>query len=530
MQHSSAGLDASRHAYIVGGGIAGLAAAALLVRDGGMPGERIHVLEQTDRLGGSLDGAGNAADGYVIRGGRMFERHFACTFDLFDSIPSLSDADTSVTDEIREFTRKILTSSKARLMVAGKKIEAPTLGLNFRDKWKLARLLLRSEASLDGMTIEEYFAPRFFKTNFWFIWCSMFAFQPWHSVAEMRRYMRRFMHLMPGFNKLEGIHRTTYNQFDSLILPLTHWLEKQGVDLATEVSVHDLEFSDDPSATTVTGIVLDPGADPSRIDVGEHDLVFVTLGSMTEDSALGSMTRPPTVELDPHRGAWALWRRLARRADSFGRPEAFYGDVPRSSWESFTVTLTDPTFFEFMERFTGNPAGTGGLVTIKDSTWLMSVVLAYQPHFLNQPSDIWVLWGYALHPDRPGDYVGKPMSACSGREILEELFHHLPVGDAKQRVLDSANCIPCTMPYITSQFMRRSRGDRPPVLLPGTSNLAFLGQFTEVPEDTVFTVEYSVRTAQTAVYGLLGGIRKPTALYRGYLNPLVVLRAALAMS
>ena len=530
MQHSSADLDASRHAYIVGGGIAGLAAAALLIRDGGMPGERIHVLEQTDRLGGSLDGAGNAIDGYVIRGGRMFERHFACTFDLFANIPSLTDPDTSVTDEIHAFTRRIITSSKARLVAAGKKIEAPPLGLNLRNKWRLSTLLSRSEASLAGVTIEEFFSPGFFETNFWLMWCTMFGFQPWHSVAEMRRYMRRFMHLMPGFNRLEGIHRTTYNQFDSLILPLTRWLEQQGVNLATEVAVLDLDFSDDSATTAVTGIVLDDGADPSRIQVGERDLVFVTLGSMTEDSALGSMTRPPTVELKPDRGAWALWRNIAKRGESFGRPEIFCGDVPKSSWESFTVTLTDPTFFEFMERFTGNPAGTGGLVTIKDSTWLMSVVLAYQPHFLNQPADTWVFWGYALHPDRPGDRVGKPMSACSGWEILEELFHHLPVGDTEQRILGSANCVPCMMPYITSQFMARSRGDRPPVLPAGTSNLAFLGQFCEVPEDTVFTVEYSVRTAQTAVYGLLGGTREPTAMYRGYLNPAVALRAALAMS
>jgi oleate hydratase len=531
MQHSPTDSDASRHAYIVGGGIAGLAAAALLVRDGGIPGEHIHVLEQSDRLGGSLDGAGNATDGYVIRGGRMFERHFACTFDLFDSIPSLTDPDTSVTDEILEFTQRIVTSSKSRLVAAGKKIEAPSLDLGIRDKWRLGRLFLRSEASLDGMTIEQYFAPDFFETNFWFMWSSMFAFQPWHSVAEMRRYMRRFMHLMPGFNRLEGIHRTTYNQFDSLILPLTRWLEEQGVQLATEVSVLDLEFSDDdPSATAVTEIVLDPNAEPNRISVDERDLVFVTLGSMTEDSALGSMTRPATVDLGPDRGAWGLWRNIARRADSFGRPEAFCGDVPKSSWESFTVTLTDPTFFECMERFTGNPAGTGGLVTFKDSTWRMSVVLAYQPHFLNQPSDIWVFWGYALHPNRPGDRVGKPMSACSGQEILEELFHHLPVGAAEQRILSSANCIPCAMPYITSQFMPRSRGDRPPVLPAGTSNLAFLGQFCEVPEDTVFTVEYSVRTAQTAVYGLLGSVRRPTSMYRGYLNPLVILRAARAMS
>jgi oleate hydratase len=35
-------------------------------------------------------------------------------------------------------------------------------------------------------------------------------------------------------------------------------------------------------------------------------------------------------------------------------------------------------------------------------------------------------------------------------------------------------------------------------------NLAFLGQYAELPEDVVFTVETSVRSAMMAVWGLTG--------------------------
>jgi oleate hydratase len=160
----------------------------------------------------------------------------------------------------------------------------------------------------------------------------------------------------------------------------------------------------------------------------------------------------------------------------------------------------------------------------------MSVVLAYQPHFANQPDDAWVFWGYGLHPERKGNRVDKPMAECSGRELLTELFHHLPVGEAEDRIVASANCIPCAMPFITSQFMPRDAGDRPQVVPAGASNFAFLGQYCEVPEDTVFTVEYSVRTAQTAVYDLLDLDRQVTPLYRGYLRPGVVLRALRALA
>ncbi|MGZ7443103.1 oleate hydratase [Paenibacillus sp. TH7-28] len=67
----------------------------------------------------------------------------------------------------------------------------------------------------------------------------------------------------------------------------------------------------------------------------------------------------------------------------------------------------------------------------------------------------------------------------------------------------TTNVIPCMMPYITSQFMPRIMGDPPQVVPQGSVNLAFLGQFAEVPDDCVFTVEYSIRTAMMAVYCLL---------------------------
>ena len=180
-------------------------------------------------------------------------------------------------------------------------------------------------------------------------------------------------------------------------------------------------------------------------------------------------------------------------------------------WESFTVTLKDSAFFDKMRAFSGNEPGTGGLVTFKDSNWLMSIVLAHQPHFANQPADVQVFWGYALFPDRIGDFVAKPMSECSGEEILRELCGHLRFDlDA----VASANCIPCRMPYITSMFMPRARSDRPLPVPENSRNLAFVSQFVEIPDDVVFTVEYSVRAAQMAVYQLLDVPRQVPPILR----------------
>jgi oleate hydratase len=130
----------------------------------------------------------------------------------------------------------------------------------------------------------------------------------------------------------------------------------------------------------------------------------------------------------------------------------------------------------------------------------MSVVLACQPHFANQPADVQVFWGYALFPDRIGNFVAKPMADCNGIEILTELCGHLRFD---LETVARANCIPCRMPYITSMFMPRMRGDRPLPVPEGSRNLAFVSQFVEIADDVVFTVEYSVRAAQMSVYELL---------------------------
>ena len=92
------GVD-DKNAYIVGSGLASLAAACFLVRDGQMPGSHIHILEAMDIAGGACDGIFDPTRGYVMRGGREMENHFECLWDLFRSIPSIETPGVSVLDE-----------------------------------------------------------------------------------------------------------------------------------------------------------------------------------------------------------------------------------------------------------------------------------------------------------------------------------------------------------------------------------------------------------------------------------------------
>jgi len=509
----------SRPCWLVGGGVASLAAAVCLIRDGAVPGSQIHILEEA-RLGGSLDAEGSASAGYSMRGSRMFGPAYVLTYDLLDAIPSLDDPAKSITEDTFDFWQSTPWYDKARLVEEGKVVEPTTWALRNKDRVDLIELMLRSEEQLGARRIDECFEPNFFDSHFWLMWCSMFGFETWHSAAELRRYLLRFLRLFPDLETMQIIQSTRYNGHDSIVRPMVRWLEGQGVRFETGVAVTDLDFA--PAADgrkAVRRIRARRDGRPWDIEVGEHDPVIVTLGSMTADSTLGSMTAPAPLKTGPPDGAWPLWQRLAAKDPAFGRPAAFCGQPEKTTWITFTVTDSSARFFEWMERFSGNPAGRGGLVTLKSSSWMLTFHLYPSPAFAGQPADVFVWWGYGLYPDRAGDFVPKSMAECSGREILVELFSHLGLHGEIPALLASSNCIPCRLPYTTSQFMPRAPGDRPPVVPPGVANLAFVGQYCEVPHNVVYTVEYSIHSARIAVAALLGLPDELPPTYQGLDHP-----------
>ena len=308
--------------YLVGGGIASLAAAVFMIRDGNIPGCDITILEELDKIGGSLDGSGTPETGYVLRGGRMIESKYLCTFDLFSSIPTL-DGSKTVTQEIVDWNKTLKTSSKSRLFRSGHRETAPSFGLRERDILALERLALEPEAMLSGTSIAEQFDPEFFATNFWLMWCTTFAFQPWHSAVEFRRYLLRFAHMVDGLNCLNGIMRTVYNQYDSLVRPLVKWLTERGVRFEMNTRVKDLVLNEHGGTIAVTDIAVERGGALATIPVSPADFVLVTLGSMTEASSLGGMDTVPVMNGKTQGGAWTLWENLATGRSAFGRPSVF---------------------------------------------------------------------------------------------------------------------------------------------------------------------------------------------------------------
>lgn len=515
--------------YLIGSGISGLASAVYLLKDAGVLGENIHILEKDLIAGGATDGAGNPDEGYVVRGGRMHEMHYECYWELLSHIPSLEDPNVSVRDESYEFNQRFVSNGQARLLKDGKKLDVSSYGLSFEQQMDFIKLTYVTEKSLGNKRIEDWFEQAFFDTKFWYIWSSMFAFQKWSSLAEMRRYMKRFMHLVDGLPKLGGVMRTKYNQYDSVVRPMKKYLEEKGVKFEMGKEVVDIDFNLSADKKTATVIHL---KDKSEIVLSKNDFVFITNGSITESTDNGSWDTPAILKGVEESGSWMLWKNIAKKDDSFGNPNIFCDNIDLQKWYSFTATMKDSTFLDYMENFSGNVDGTGGLVTLTDSNWFMSIVIARQPHFPNQPDDVKIFWGYGLYPDRKGNYIDKTMAECTGAEMLEELYYHLKIQDIMKPITKAGkvNCIPVSMPFVDSLFMPRNIGDRPAVIPKGATNFAFLGQFADAPKDCVFTVEYSVRTAQMAVYGLFNTDKKVHPMYESTHNPKYLIEALIAIS
>lgn len=534
-----AGVD-KKSAYIIGSGLAGLSAAVFLVRDAQMKGENIHILEELPVAGGSLDGAKRPNVGFVVRGGREMENHFECLWDMYRSIPSLEIPGASYLDEYYWLDKEDPNSSNCRL-IYNRGDRLPSDGQYGLGKCtnEIVKLIMTPEKELQGETIEEFFSDDFFKTNFWTYWATMFAFEKWHSAAEMRRYAMRFIHHIDGLPDFTALKFNKYNQYESMVKPLLAYLKDHGVQFEYDYHVDNVVVDHEGKQKVAKKIVMTKNGEQSDIDLTPDDIVFVTNGSITESSTYGDQNTPAPITHDKG-SSWKLWENLAKQDPDFGHPDVFCENLPERSWfVSATATLENKKIAPYFERLTkrslyDGKVNTGGIITVVDSNWELSFTIHRQPHFKSQNPDQIVVWIYALYSDTEGNYIKKRVVDCTGKEIAEEMLYHLGVPESQISELaseENMNTVPVYMPYITSYFMPRHDGDRPDVVPEGSVNIAFIGNFAESPtRDTVFTTEYSVRTAMEAVYTLLNVDRGVPEVFDSIYDIRQLLRAMYYMS
>lgn len=529
----------NKAAYLIGSGLASLAAACFLVRDAQMEGKRIHILEKESHPGGALDGDKMIA-GYVMRGGREMDNHFECMWDLFRSIPSIETEGVSVLDEYYWLNKKDPNYSLCRA-TKNRGEDAKTenkFGLSDKGSMEIMKLFMTPDEDLANVKMTEIFDEEVFRTNFWMYWRTMFAFKDDQSALEMKRYMQRFIHHIGGLPDFKALRFTRYNQYESMVLPMVKYLEEHGVQFHYGVSVTNVLFDISGGKKQARRIELLRDGKEESIDLTENDLVFYTNGSNVENSTYGSQTEATGMDGDIHPGGtFDLWRKIAAQDPSFGKPDKFCTDPEDSNWVSATVNTLDERILPYIKNICkrdplSGKVVTGGIVTVTDSSWLLSWTINRQPQYRNQPKGQVLVWLYGMFSDKPGDFVKKSMRECTGQEICEEWLYHLgvPVEEIPELAAHSANTVPVMMPFACAYFQPREEGDRPLVVPEGSVNFAFIGNFAETPRDTVFTTEYSIRTAMEAVYTLLNVDRGVPEVWgsvydiRDLLNATVALR------
>lgn len=510
------GVD-KKSAYIIGTGLAGLSVAFYLVRDGQMKGEHIHLLEKLELAGGSCDGRKDVTKGFYMRGGREMDNHFECMWDMFRSVPSIETPEVSVLDEYYWLNKHDPNYSLCRATInCGEDAHTDKLfKLDKKSAMALSKLFITPEKELENKKISEVLPDSFWETNFWLYWQTMFAFQRWSSALEMKRYLCRYVHHIDGLPDFSALRFTKYNQYESMILPLTKYLESHGVKIEYGVDVKNVIFESKQNKKVATQIVYENNGEEKTIDLIRDDLVFITNGCCTDTSCYGDQDHAPDLsKIKNGEGeSWDLWKNIAAQATNgeFGNPDKFCGNVDETNWMSATVEVSDENIINhIIDICKRDPrkgkVTTGGIVTVKDSTdnWYLSWTINRQPQFKSQKKNSVLAWVYALNTNKPGNFINKPIKLCTGKEVCEEWLYHIGIPNNEiEECAEKCNTTTCYMPYINAFFQPREEKDRPLVVPKESINFAFIGQFAETPRDTIFTTEYSIRTGMEAVYTLL---------------------------
>ncbi|KAJ5294686.1 hypothetical protein PENANT_c014G03716 [Penicillium antarcticum] len=499
-------------AWILGSGIASLTAAVHLIKEAKIPPSRIHIIETLEKAGGGSASTGDPVNGYDYRAGAMPAFNNIYVEKLLSIVPSKSDPKKTTLDDICEFRRSRPPHKSPNTRILSRKtsglarISPNQMGVGLRDRIALYMLSSKTEKGLGRSRIQDHFHSSFFRSSHWLTLATTFGFEPRHSAAEFRRYVHWFKNGKHELNHLRPLDNGQYNRHESIIVPVANFLQSRGVDFRFGTTVTDVILEPETHRRVSSIHAVEGNSPEITIDVGPNDIVIVSLGSVISGATSGTNTTPPSLEtmrpdeeLDEN---WLLWLELSTKDPKFGNAYNFCTRMCESRQESFTVTLKSPEFFNRFTELTGDAPGSGVFVTLKDSNWLLSLKIPEQPMFPGQPSDVQVFWGYAAFPERKGDFVQKPMLECSGREIMTEILYNLQL--PLEPILDDSITIPCVVPRMAAPFLPRECSDRPPVIPEGMTNMALIGQFVDIPDEIVGTMDYYVRGAQIAVRQLMG--------------------------
>ena len=251
-------MNRASNVYIVGSGIASLAAAVYLIRYKIVPPGRVTIFESEKDYGGAMGASmvdvpfspaypRRPRSGYVLPATRLLEEHYSCALDLFECFPCVSDTSKTIAKDLIDFNRDCPYDDKARILnSAGEVVNNPSMGVSVNDRERAVELiLLKDEESCDGMAIDDQkfgFSDQFFKSQFFLSWSTMMGPLRKHSAIEFRRYFQRFLHVVPCVDTMANVWRMRLNQDDGVARPILAWLRGKGVDAEGNMLAESVNF------------------------------------------------------------------------------------------------------------------------------------------------------------------------------------------------------------------------------------------------------------------------------------------------
>ena len=114
----------------------------------------------------------------------MLNFSYRNTYELLSRVPSLTDPKKTVKQEVDEFNAVPGNRTVAHARVVAKTDQGPkildvnSMGLSMRQRIDLVWVATSAEEHLGRKRLTDCFDEEFFKTKFWFMWSTLFAFTP----------------------------------------------------------------------------------------------------------------------------------------------------------------------------------------------------------------------------------------------------------------------------------------------------------------------------------------------------------------
>ena len=478
----------NKNAYITSGGLSAFASALYLVRDCGMKPSHVHVF--TDMVYNH----GDEENGYICRRSKIINEKSVNLFELLCDVRSLDIPDLTVCDEILNiYSANPIMRDITFIDDEKNVIDISDIRLDKAHRSTIISLMKEKKEKLRSVPIHEALPANFFTSYFWKLISAAYGFSMDSSAYE---FINAVTHMD---DMLSGTLPADFDRQEEIIEPLKAHLKEIGVDVRENARVTDIDFE----GSAVSAIHFTDNNVRKSVYPDSDDICIFPTDEMAESASYGSFNESAPREFGT---PYALWEKLSEKHPSFKNPAALFGEDDSNMSEEFTITLSNRLFPELIDKVTCGALGLDGVIVLDNSSWKMTICAVPPSHFKNQSEDIAIIWGTATRPERDGEKCQKPMTSCSGAEILYELVSCLNLDDAWDDICETVvNVIPCHRRYDKSFIAPVA--SKLEIIPTGISNLAVSGDFAE-SEGTVFSEEYAVVTARKAAYRLMKNKRK----------------------